>query len=228
MISFHEALAESPRAKVQAELEASSKKRKWVEPYAQEFFNNQTNLEQRKSSFDIELNLENPYTSDNWRQYLSIKSGNINKCEDSKRSTTESLPHHHHHHMSLDLELNLTSESQWKKEVNNNSYHMIEKQGFGNSLGSLFELDHDDDLIIESNKHKKNSSDGLVFSLSSPSWFSSSNNGDHKEMVATVCMKCHMLVMLCKSSPTCPNCKFMHPPDQNPSNFLKRRSTILY
>ncbi|XP_019414355.1 PREDICTED: uncharacterized protein LOC109326140 isoform X1 [Lupinus angustifolius] len=223
MVSFHEALAESPRAKVQAELEASSKKRKWVEPYAGEFFKNQTNLEERKSRFDIELNLETPYTSDNWRQYLSIKvSGQINMCQDSKRSSTQPLTHHH---MSLDLELNLTSESQWKKEVDN-SYHMIEKQGSGNSLGSLFELDHDD-LIIEPNKHKKDSSNGLVHSLSSPSWFSSSN-GDHKEMVATVCMKCHMLIMLCKSSPTCPNCKFMHPPDQNPSNFLKRRSSILY
>lgn len=38
------------------------------------------------------------------------------------------------------------------------------------------------------------------------------------EMVATVCMKCHMLVMLCKSSPTCPNCKFMHPPYQTSAN----------
>ncbi|KAK7282814.1 hypothetical protein RIF29_11885 [Crotalaria pallida] len=132
--------------------------------------------------------------------------------------------------MSLDLELNLTSESLWKKEGNNNrssSYvHMIEKQSSGNSLGSLLEHDHDD-LIIESNKHKKGSSPshGLIHSSSSPSWLSSSD-GDHKEMVATVCMKCHMLVMLCKSSPACPNCKFMHPPDQNPSNFLKRKCSL--
>ena len=38
-----------------------------------------------------------------------------------------------------------------------------------------------------------------------------------QEMVATVCMRCHMLVMLCRSSPACPNCKFVHSPDKPPS-----------
>ncbi|KAF1865334.1 hypothetical protein Lal_00004708 [Lupinus albus] len=217
MISFQEVLAES---KVEAELEASTKKRKWEEPYAREFFSNQTNLDERKSTFDIDFNLQTPFNPDNWRHYLSIQSGQIHMCEDSKRST-EPVPHHH---MSLELGLNLTPESLWNKEENI-SYNMIENQSsYSNSLGTLLELDHDD-LIIETNKHKKDTSYGLIHSSSTPSWFSSSE-GDHKEMVATVCMQCHMLVMLCKSSPTCPSCKFMHPPDQNPSNFLKRRSNL--
>ncbi|XP_054799690.1 uncharacterized protein LOC129304078 [Prosopis cineraria] len=55
----------------------------------------------------------------------------------------------------------------------------------------------------------------------------SHSEGDHREMVATVCMRCHMLVMLRKSSPACPNCKFMHPPDQNPPKFLKRKCGLL-
>nr|CAD1819954.1 unnamed protein product [Ananas comosus var. bracteatus] len=29
-------------------------------------------------------------------------------------------------------------------------------------------------------------------------------------MVAVVCANCHLLVMLCKSSPSCPNCKYVH------------------
>ncbi|KAK1313668.1 hypothetical protein QJS10_CPA06g01402 [Acorus calamus] len=29
-------------------------------------------------------------------------------------------------------------------------------------------------------------------------------------MVAVVCLKCHLLVMLCRSSPSCPNCKYVH------------------
>lgn len=29
-------------------------------------------------------------------------------------------------------------------------------------------------------------------------------------MVAVACANCHLLVMLCKSSPSCPNCKYMH------------------
>ncbi|KAJ0969308.1 hypothetical protein J5N97_022185 [Dioscorea zingiberensis] len=30
-------------------------------------------------------------------------------------------------------------------------------------------------------------------------------------MVAMPCINCHLLVMLCKSSPTCPNCKYVYP-----------------
>lgn len=34
------------------------------------------------------------------------------------------------------------------------------------------------------------------------------------DMVATVCMWCHMLVMMCRACPACPNCKFLHPMGQ--------------
>ena len=30
-------------------------------------------------------------------------------------------------------------------------------------------------------------------------------------MVAVPCANCHLLVMLCKASPACPNCKFVQP-----------------
>ncbi|XP_074560818.1 uncharacterized protein LOC141817009 [Curcuma longa] len=38
-------------------------------------------------------------------------------------------------------------------------------------------------------------------------------------MVALVCVNCHLLVMLCKSSPLCPNCKYLHmlPPQDAPT-----------
>ncbi|CAN6296187.1 unnamed protein product [Urochloa humidicola] len=35
---------------------------------------------------------------------------------------------------------------------------------------------------------------------------------DSREMVAAVCVRCHMLVMMCRASPACPNCKFLHLP----------------
>ncbi|XP_062183095.1 protein CURLY FLAG LEAF 1-like [Phragmites australis] len=38
---------------------------------------------------------------------------------------------------------------------------------------------------------------------------SSITSGSH--MVAVPCVNCHLLVMLCKSSPACPNCKFVQP-----------------
>lgn len=50
-------------------------------------------------------------------------------------------------------------------------------------------------------------------------------DADEQEMLAAVCMRCHMLVMLCKSSPTCPNCKFLNPTDQIPS--IKLDSPLL-
>lgn len=31
------------------------------------------------------------------------------------------------------------------------------------------------------------------------------------EMVAAVCARCHMLIMMRRTSPSCPNCKFLHP-----------------
>lgn len=107
--------------------------------------------------------------------------------------------------MSLDLELNLTCESV-KKIRKEDSYDMSEKK---KNSGSL---------LIESSKNKK---DSCVLTQT-PSWLSSEGD-DHNEMIAAVCMRCHLLVMLCKSSPSCPNCKFMHPPDQSPSQFLKRK-----
>ncbi|KAJ1254363.1 hypothetical protein BS78_K190300 [Paspalum vaginatum] len=35
--------------------------------------------------------------------------------------------------------------------------------------------------------------------------------GSGGNMVAVPCANCHLLVMLCKSSPSCPNCKFVQP-----------------
>jgi len=75
MVSFHKPLTEStPRPEIHAEFEASSKKRKWEEPFAEDFFkDHQTSIEKRKSVFDIEPRPETPFSSDKWRQYLTIQ-----------------------------------------------------------------------------------------------------------------------------------------------------------
>ncbi|KAK7275764.1 hypothetical protein RIF29_16886 [Crotalaria pallida] len=220
MISFQKVLGGgSPKTEVvpTTELEASSKKRKWEEPFTEELFKDRSNGGRRKSIFDIELHLQTPLPSHNWQQYLSIQSGQIHLCNtrvnnnssNSKRSPEpEHEPPSNNGQMSLDLELNLTYKSLIKKEDNENN------KNFG-SIGSGSTAERD--LFTESNKCKKDS----------PSWLSSISEGDNREMVATVCMRCHMLVMLCKLSPSCPNCKFMHPPDHNPSKFLKRRRCSL-
>ncbi|CAL5202866.1 unnamed protein product [Lathyrus oleraceus] len=215
MVSLFKALSMTPRTEVNEEFEASTKKRKWEEPFTEEFFID------KKSTFDIKPRLKTMFPSDKWRQCLSIQSGQIQLCdtkldetamEDSRRSLRTSSDQ-----MSLDLELNLTCESQRKKENKTCCDEISEKHNSGNSNSPMNLREHD-----ESNKCKNDSSGGLN---GSPSWLSTTE-GDYKEMVATVCMQCHMLVMLCKSSPACPNCKFMHSPDQNPSKFLKSRCSF--
>ena len=147
-----------------------------------------------------------------WSLTIFMQSGHIHlsnagmsmmKTPDSERNSDPKTPLLGQ--MSLDLELSLK-----KKEE---SYDINEK-----NYGSTRSTFGEHDLLNESSKCKMDDSCALS---GPPSWLSS--EVDHKEMIATVCMRCHMLVMLCKSSPTCPNCKFMHPPDQNPSKFLKRK-----
>lgn len=116
-------------------------------------------------------------------------------------------------HMSLDLELNLQPcDSQRKNNENNHN----KKHNFGSSIQGL------GDLFMDSSKGN-NTSKGLK---RSPSWLAFEGD-DGEEMIATVCTRCHMLVMLCKSSPSCPNCKFMHPPDQNSPKLFKQRLSLL-
>ncbi|XP_057778802.1 protein CURLY FLAG LEAF 1-like [Salvia miltiorrhiza] len=39
---------------------------------------------------------------------------------------------------------------------------------------------------------------------------SSSSSSSSSNMVALACSNCHLLVILCRSSPSCPNCKYVH------------------
>ncbi|CAH2033602.1 unnamed protein product [Thlaspi arvense] len=113
------------------------------------------------------------------------------------------------HRTYLDLELNLSSSS-------SSSVKTIMKKEECSKGGNL---------IMTPSKKKGISGDiGLS---RSPSWLAFEGNDDEddnqkkQEMVTTVCMKCHMLVMLCKSTLVCPNCKFTHPDDHSSTKQLK-------
>ncbi|URE26803.1 hypothetical protein MUK42_15658 [Musa troglodytarum] len=54
-----------------------------------------------------------------------------------------------------------------------------------------------------------------------------SDEADPGEMVASVCMRCHMLVMMTKAALSCPNCKFVHPPDRSWSALVKPALKLL-
>ncbi|CAN7127672.1 unnamed protein product [Brassica rapa subsp. narinosa] len=107
----------------------------------------------------------------------------------------------------LDLELNLSlSASSTVKEIMKK-----DKCSKGKTM-----------IMTPSNKGKP----GDIRLSRSPSWLEFEGDDDNdddkkQEMVTTVCMKCHMLVMLCKSTLVCPNCKFIHPDDHSSTKLFK-------
>ncbi|KAF3337914.1 WW domain-containing protein [Carex littledalei] len=54
----------------------------------------------------------------------------------------------------------------------------------------------------------------------------SSGDSDSDGMVAVVCVNCHLLVMLSKASPYCPNCKFLHSPNIETVKSLETLSLL--
>ncbi|GMI90951.1 hypothetical protein like AT1G78170 [Hibiscus trionum] len=198
------------------EFENSSKKRKLEDSHDdhEETSDKRSKLESMKSMFDMELHLETPLPFE-WQRCLDIQSGQIHfyntrthrrTSNDPRRSPEPPNPGH----MSLDLELNLQCDSSARK-VNTADHQLFNKQS---SVSPT--RDSSADKMI-------NSSGGVTRNLS---WLVEEDQKE-QEMVATVCMRCHMLVMLCKSSPACPNCKFMHPPDQGPPKLFKQRLSLL-
>ncbi|XP_059631357.1 protein CURLY FLAG LEAF 1-like [Cornus florida] len=191
----------------ESQFNISSKKRKWEDPKVD-------HQDLKKSIFNTELHLETPLPLE-WQQCLDMKSGQIHfyntrtqkrTSKDPRLSPDPEPPSPKNHHMCLDLELNLPCGSSLVKNHNSTKHESGD--------------DRDSDSINSS--RSKKSLEGLT---RTPSWLSF--EGDDREMVTAVCKRCHMLVMMCKSSPACPNCKFLHPPEQSPPNLFKKRCSLL-
>ncbi|CAM8883406.1 unnamed protein product [Rhodiola kirilowii] len=174
--------------------------------------------------------LETPLPLD-WQRCLDIQSGKVHfyntksETRTSSRDPREGTSSHRQSHMSLDLELNLP-------------YNVSPEPEPNQLRADLDIVDHDTqcyDLLLhfgikkDTEINKMNNPAAAASSSSSavPSWLAF--EGDEKsDMVATVCKKCFMLVMLCKASPACPNCKFMHSPDQRSlQKDLHRPTSVL-
>ncbi|KAL9247649.1 hypothetical protein vseg_021060 [Gypsophila vaccaria] len=184
----------------------SNKKRKWdhdpetedILHYKQWMSTPTATATAAKSLFDV--NLETPLPSE-WQRCLDIQSGEVHfyNTRTQKRTMTDprkneepSSPRMNYCHMSLDLELNLP-------------------------CGSLNQIPTPKTSQLSThNKMNKCSSSSPRASTKSHVVDDTVKDDEEEvvEMVATACMRCHMLVMLQKSAPTCPNCKFIHPPYQ--------------
>ncbi|XP_044475114.1 uncharacterized protein LOC123203022 [Mangifera indica] len=200
MVSFFQAaIFPDTRSKTNAEFDHLSKRKREDVFDREESFNKRS-----KPTFDMDLHLETPLPLE-WERCLDIQSGRIHFYNTRTHKTTSGdprkspeVPSPGSDIMSLELELNLPCNPNNKEPLG-------------------------DDLSIYISGEKKKSPGVLP---RCPSWLAFERD-DEQEMVATACMRCHMLVMLCKSSPTCPNCKFMHPSDQSSPKLFKHKLNLL-
>ncbi|GAB2232275.1 hypothetical protein Droror1_Dr00011307 [Drosera rotundifolia] len=200
---------------------SSDKKRKREDDNEAEGVLDDIHQKSPRSENDLGLQLDTPLPCE-WQRFLDIQSGQIHfyntrthkrTLKDPRERSTTINPQHeppsHSGHMSLDLELNLlcghhsSTEPESIPKKHKQNQDSADKPQI--NLGIFFIKKND---TMEKKQTRSSSSE---------------RDEDQKnEMVATVCSRCHMLVILCKSSPACPNCKFMHPQDQ-----LKPRLNLL-
>ncbi|MQL81921.1 hypothetical protein Taro_014369 [Colocasia esculenta] len=165
----------------------------------------------------IDLHLDTPLPPE-WQRCLDIQSGKIHfyntrthrrTSRDPRESVDETTPLSppavaDARSVSLDLELNLMCETSPRSHGGGEEIKTQEK-GAHVDVPAAFFCDH-----------RARPSGAAI--CKTPSWVSM--DADAGEMMATVCGRCHMLVMMCKSSPSCPNCKFLHAPDQMPPSAM--------
>ncbi|OVA14201.1 hypothetical protein BVC80_9029g28 [Macleaya cordata] len=240
MVSFQESISSNIQRKTIQEFEINSeKKRRWEDREGdhqdQDLENKQewkfSKIKKPKSFFDdikFHHHLEKPSTLDESKQCLDIQSGEVhfyntkqnqkisyNKDPKQSPKRLEMGP------MSLDLELNLLPyDDSPRTQVDENCSTKNDSGNNNNNNNTSVKSSRSTTTYSkDSDRQLMKNSDILT---RCPSWMSL--EADQQEMVAAACMRCHMLVMLCKSSPACPNCKFMHPPDhQSPVNLFKPR-----
>ncbi|XP_056851291.1 uncharacterized protein LOC108825855 [Raphanus sativus] len=172
----------------------------------------------RSVTFDFELNLHTPLPS-GWQKSIETKSYPRTSVDHRTRHPNDPLLVERPK-MSLDLELNLSPSYSPTKAATEIEESSNDNENVSSSKG----------INLTSPRMKTTTVTGLKRSLS---WLAFEGGDDddvdckEQEMVTKVCMKCHMLVMLCTSTPVCPNCKFMHPHDHSstklfkPSNLLR-------
>ncbi|KDP41375.1 hypothetical protein JCGZ_15782 [Jatropha curcas] len=249
MVSLHKAPASSSPNGTKTsptghQFDYSSKKRKWDDDHDHDKSQTEGSFHRRsskpletiKSLFEIELQLETPLPLE-WQRCLDIQSGEIHfyntrtqkrTTRDPRRSPEPEPASPPSSHMSLELELNLPCDQSQRKNISQNDNSAKQNNNFTSSIEDAAGLG---DLFMDSRKdHNSKNAQGQIMKRC-PSWLAFEEDKVEEEMVAAVCTKCYMLVMLCKSSPSCPNCKFMHPqPDQNhlsSNKLFKQRLSLL-
>ncbi|KAA0065153.1 hypothetical protein IC582_006425 [Cucumis melo] len=181
-----------------------AKKRKWEESMV-------PTPPPLNSVLDIELHLETPLPF-YWQRCLDIQSGKIHFYNMTTQKRTWRDPR--------DKLVDKDDDDDDEEGKDDDCYDK-------NDMSLDLELNLTCESMDKNNNNqtvqgvRRAINNGMVFGLSENY---NNNNNKKAEMVAAVCMRCHLLVMLCKSSPECPNCKFMNsPPEQTSPAMSKRR-----
>ncbi|KAG1330758.1 hypothetical protein COCNU_02G007260 [Cocos nucifera] len=200
MVSLQAALSPKENLCLNLENQLSKKRKREDGEESDDFFAKEINLLKSKDAKpDLELHPDTPFPSE-WQRCLDSKSGQMHldgirthkRSSKDPRGSAEPLTSC----PSLDLKLNLTFGPP-RSHINGEERA---KQDFCGG--------------------RCNSKDNSSSMLKSSSWISLDAD-QPSEMVATVCMRCHMLVLMCKATLTCPSCKFVHPPNRSSSTLVK-------
>ncbi|KAI4389798.1 hypothetical protein MLD38_001982 [Melastoma candidum] len=211
MISFQAALSPDQRSKMT--IPDTPRKRKWgagVEEEGEERSRQKRHGSGKpgSSALDMELRLEETWDIQSREvRFYDSRTYDERTCKECEVTVTSHPPTTAtptvRRAVSLNLELNLQPYDEYPPPQ---EAEEVAAPSVGQSLPVF-----DEDPLGSLNKGEQRTDGQEV------------GGGGDEEMVATVCGRCHMLVMLCVSRPCCPNCKFLHPkPDQTPFTLLLR------
>ncbi|PWA99099.1 WW domain-containing protein [Artemisia annua] len=213
MVSFHASLL--PASTMIQDSDDSSTKRKRERSLQPEDFLDDRHFSKTKYSkrsvHDTELHLETPMPLE-WQRCLDIKSGQIyyynTKTQKKTSVDPRRCPEPPKNNMSLDLDLELNLPCGSSSSNTPRKPHQV-----ADNFSKLKSL--------STTSNTKNVGGGAL------SWLALDGGDQQQEMMTAVCKKCHMLVMMSKTSPSCPNCKYMHPPNQTPPRLFNRELSLL-
>ncbi|WCJ41477.1 hypothetical protein M5689_022345 [Euphorbia peplus] len=155
--------------------------------------NNFSGSKKRKffsSESSVDLHVKDPLPMD-WEQCLDLQSGRMYYLNRKtlRKSWNWPINKDHHHHQKLDLELHISAPDHHHHHYHHHHHHQ------------------------DNNNNNSNYKKQAMTSSTSSNCNNNNNNRENNNndnMVALACLNCHLLVILSRSSPSCPNCKYVH------------------
>ncbi|CAM8979452.1 unnamed protein product [Rhodiola kirilowii] len=164
-------------------ISSSSRKRKAL---SDSILENKSLLQQGHRNIDLQHSSERlPF---DWEQCLDLESGKmyfLNRKTLKRSWDRPTTNKDHQYRQKLNLELNISSQT--TAGVTNKP-----KPSASVSTNNCYSINKPDLKVLQITRKNV------------------ANYSNYDKTVAMACRNCHMLVIVSKSSPTCPNCKYVH------------------